>query len=754
MSLSPKLSLSHLVQQAMAVRSVADFESFRSLLTEAGADHERPVGDQTGNVTAISASGDPQHLVFELVTNSIDGILERLAAERRQAGIEVPDDPRTLAASVWDGGDADIANRIVLSMRESGEELRPTFTMRDIDGIGIAPAQVRHTIMSLNQSPKNMKLYLAGAFGKGGGTLHRESRGCVIVGRPSPQLCAELGCADEIWMTAVWATHEPGGKVRCWVYAVTDQFDPDHPGTTGGILSFPADGIDFAPGVMVTHVAYNAADLARHTKAAVDSRSLWVMGNTRLFDPVLPWSYTDERSGTDHKTMYGRARHFRDGSPQQMRESPIVAQVPVQDPDTGEIYELGLAAYLFERSARRNATARDHVVGFITNGQIQAHWDAAETRKRTAEAQGSFNGLRRVAENVLFLEVNCDQVPHVRRSEMVAPDRTHLTDTGLARAVQTAVADWLVNQPTISELEHDLALDASRGTSGVVIADKVLDEIGRKLGFTGVGANKTDAQPRPPEVLLPEPTALVGPQSVTVVAGVTKQISFSLNAEDDFFTRMGATATLVVTDLDPPVRGTPGALSRGRFTSSLVLDHGVDEGTYAAQCVVEWMSSATGSLKELRWDLKVRFVHEAPEVTPPDPKPGARPLVIMRDEGGTDLAGRLEDELTGNDWAELEPEQAAHAAKAGDQKVVALIVNQAFGPWTKYADELAGHHGDAVVTQRRNRYVVGAACAIGRLYGAAKAGTELANVPDELRGAVAAMCAEAVIASLPPAGDA
>jgi len=59
-----------------------------------------------------------------------------------------------------------------------------------------------------------------------------------------------------------------------------------------------------------------------------------------------------------------------------------------------------------------------------------------------------------------------------------------------------------------------------------------------------------------------------------------------------------------------------------------------------------------------------------------------------------------------------------------------------------------------VLTQRRNRYVVGAACAIGRLYGAAKQGMEFGDLPDEQRDAVAAMCAEAVIASLPPAADA
>ncbi|MBW3613919.1 MAG: hypothetical protein KY439_01230 [Actinobacteria bacterium] len=753
MPLEPIPTLTALVANAEAVTTVDEFDAFRAALAAAGAAHERPVGDMEGNVTAISASGDPQYLLFELVTNSIDGILERQAAELRRAGQAVPNDPRALAGQLWTGDAADVAERIVLRVRDSGESLRPTFTMRDREGIGISAPSVRRTIMSLGQSPKNTKLYLAGAFGKGGGTLHRESRGAVLIGRPSAALCAETGCADEIWITAVWATHEAGGKVRRWVYAVTDPFDPDHPADTGGILAFPAAGVDFEPGVMVTHVAYNAPDLARHTKAAVDSRSLWVMGNTRLYDPVLPWSYVDERDSAAEvrKTMYGRARNFRDGTPQQMRESPLVAKVPVQDPDTGEVHELAVSAFLFDRSARRNATARDHTVCFVTNGQVQAHWDAAETRKRTAEAQGSYTGLRRVAEQVLFVEVGCDAIPHVRRSEMVAPDRTRLTDNALARAVQTAVADWLVNQPTITELERDLAMNVSRGSSGIVIADKVLDEIGRKLGFTGVGAPTGDPPaPRPPEVLLPEPTQLTGPNTVTVIAGKTKQVSFALNAEDDFLGRGAATITFVVDDLESPVRGTPGPLSRGRFTTSVVLDDTTPEGVYGAYCLVEWLSAA-GSMKELRWDLKVKFLHEAPEPTPPDPKPGARPLVLLRDEGGPESAGYLEDQITGADWAALEPEQAAHAAKAGDRRVVAIIVNEAFRPWERYADELARNTSDAEVTRRRNRYIVGTACAIGRLYGAAKAGDALAGVADELRETVAALCAESVIASLPPA---
>src|SRR5437588_571299 len=86
-------------------------------------------------------------------------------------------------------------------------------------------------------------------------------------------------------------------------------------------------------------------------------------------------------------------------------------------------------------------------------------------------------------------------------------------------------------------------------------------------------------------------------------------------------------------------------------------------------------------------------------------------------------------------------------SSSGYRRVVAIIVNDTFRPWERYADELARNTSDAEVTRRRNRYVVGTACAIGRLDGATKSGDALAGVPDELRDTVKALCAESVVAS-------
>ena len=206
----------NLVKMAMEVATRADFDVLTAALRQAGASFERPVGDQAGNLSAISASGDPEHFVLELVTNAQDAVLERQAAAIRLTGESVPYSPRELAAVLGWPGETDtnqsLAQNIQLMFRHSGDKAKPTICIRDA-GIGIDPIQVRKTILSLNQAPKNYASYLQGNYGKGGSTLYRDGSGAVLLGRPSPELVAETGCEDNVWLTVVDAVHD-NGKVE------------------------------------------------------------------------------------------------------------------------------------------------------------------------------------------------------------------------------------------------------------------------------------------------------------------------------------------------------------------------------------------------------------------------------------------------------------------------------------------------------------------------------------------------------------
>jgi len=61
----------------------------------------------------------------------------------------------------------DLADEIVIRVFESASKKEPTVEVRDY-GVGIVPAALPLTILSLNAENKITKPYLAGAYGQGG----------------------------------------------------------------------------------------------------------------------------------------------------------------------------------------------------------------------------------------------------------------------------------------------------------------------------------------------------------------------------------------------------------------------------------------------------------------------------------------------------------------------------------------------------------------------------------------------------------
>lgn len=744
-----------LIDAALAVSTREEFDSLRAALAEFGANHERPVGDLAGNLSVISATGEPEHLVLELVTNAQDAVLERRASAMRQADEPVPLSPRKLAAKLgWPGEtktNQTLGQRIRLSFRDSGFSSRPTISCRD-HGIGVATEQVRKTILSLSQAPKDHAAYLLGNYGKGGSTMYRDGRGAVLVGRPSPEIIRQTGCEDRVWITLVDAVHDEG-KVERWTYAVTTEFDPDRPAESGDLLSFPAAEVDFEPGVMVTHVAYAAPGLGE-AKILRDRKSIYVLGNTRLFDPVLPWSIVDSRPSPTHdgRTMYGSRSNFMAGKQSQLPGSGIEGSLAVKDPDTSETYEIPITVFLFEKESRWSATAADHVVVFTSHGQVQAHWAHNETRNRTALATGTISGLRRVAKDVLFVDVVLDHLPPRLRSRAVSADRTRFTDIPVAKAIQEETARWLAEQPDLQELEKELSLDRSRSTDRLQVRSKILDEIARRLGFKGQPTRTPDEPrpPKPPQVLLDEPTQLSGNATITLVAGKTRTVHFSLNARDGFLMDRVADVELEVEGFDLTNEPRPSSLRRGRFSVEMLAAEKSSPGKYAATAKVSFLAKA-GGRKTLEWPFKITL-HDTPPERPEPPRPqgrGGRPVVEWADRDST-LVGDVSDELTGTELAELfkRPEYA----ELGDQRVTLIEVNKNYLSIRKYLDQVAQTSGDRTVSKREDRYVVGVAVALSRVLGVQPGSPDdkFHAVSNGERHELVRLAADGIVASLPP----
>src|SRR5713101_2722060 len=136
-----------------------------------------PVGREKNRGT-IEVSSDPARSAVERLTNGMDGVLE--LEYQRHSGLPDCRSPRE-AGVAWLGVPENglsamtpvqrraLAQRVSIRMEEGeGRESR-IVEVRD-RGIGMTPQEMPKTILSLNESNKLQKHYLAGAYGQGGST--------------------------------------------------------------------------------------------------------------------------------------------------------------------------------------------------------------------------------------------------------------------------------------------------------------------------------------------------------------------------------------------------------------------------------------------------------------------------------------------------------------------------------------------------------------------------------------------------------
>lgn len=253
----------------------------------------RPVGDNEANYGLINIGSDPGFALIERITNAVDAVIEREARRRigKKGDVRIPSSPRE-AAELWfqiPGGRVanlgdpknrePLADQVVVTLLEGTNRRQPTVAIRDL-GIGLTPALIPKTILSLSGTNKIDKPFLAGAYGQGGSTVLAFSpKGTLIVSRRQPDLL-EAALPDVVAITfARYEALDPAkNKNGRYAYLVTASQDVSY---------IPAKLLkNFAPGTSVVHF-----DLAIDQYAARMTQltgSLWWLLQNALFDPVLP----------------------------------------------------------------------------------------------------------------------------------------------------------------------------------------------------------------------------------------------------------------------------------------------------------------------------------------------------------------------------------------------------------------------------------------------------------------------------------
>ena len=234
------------------------------------------VGDRENNVGTIEGSADPGRSIIERVTNGIDAILEkehdkhngnpdcRTPREAAFAWLEVPLQGLSEISSTQRRG---LAQQIKVILQNGDGKDSRIIEIRD-EGIGITPENMRSTILSLNESNKIQKHYVAGMYGQGGSSTFARSKYTLIASRN--------GTDPRVGFTIVrYMDLDPNSfKSGHYVYLTFN----------GSVLQIEQDLDDFKAGTQVKHFGYDISNYS----SPVGQNSVYGLLNSILFDPILP----------------------------------------------------------------------------------------------------------------------------------------------------------------------------------------------------------------------------------------------------------------------------------------------------------------------------------------------------------------------------------------------------------------------------------------------------------------------------------
>lgn len=372
-----------------------------------------PVGRRPNNRGAIEVASDAGRSMIERVTNMLDALLE--LEHERHGGTPTCRSPRE-AASAWlgvpekEGLSAlsnkqrqDLAARAVVRL-EPGEGSQSRLMTVIDEGIGIEPERLEGTILSLNESNKIQKHYLAGTYGQGGSSTFAFCKYAVIVSRRDG--------SDRVGFTIVRYEDLPAEdfKTGRYVFLVKD----DAP------LAVAAVESDIETGTIVRHFGY---DMTGYT-SALGSKSVYGILGRIMFDPVSAIRF-ENRVHNWNRTIKG-ARNALNGAvddgDEDSKGPTLDHHVPMFNIDMGDYGSIGIEYWVLARpeavkGKKRTKPAENFVdatkpVILTHNGQNQGEISGRIIKDAKEGADLPFLQT----QGRLICHVNCDRLsPNAKR---------------------------------------------------------------------------------------------------------------------------------------------------------------------------------------------------------------------------------------------------------------------------------------------------------------------------------------------------
>ena len=281
-----------LAQLLWNARTPADVEAILSAVEAAEPLAWRAIGDRPNNNGTIRMASDPNLALIERVTNGMDAVLDFASLEHPGDEVANPREAARKWLGIPAGGLAEmiaterrnLAARLSVTFRDSGEKGRPTIVIQD-SGTGQAQKAVPKTLCSLNESNKIKQPWTMGTYGQGGSVTFGFSRATVILTRRHP---SHLGTddIDSVSWTVVQMHQYDDSVMPTYEYLVGG----DHELHTLPPALFP----DFPRGTRIIHIGYDWRGASTPF-----TTNPWQFFHSALFDPVMPFMLAGDRTANE-----------------------------------------------------------------------------------------------------------------------------------------------------------------------------------------------------------------------------------------------------------------------------------------------------------------------------------------------------------------------------------------------------------------------------------------------------------------------
>ncbi|GIW91511.1 MAG: hypothetical protein KatS3mg109_1943 [Pirellulaceae bacterium] len=437
-----------------------------------------PVGGKENNRGPIEVSADPGRSLVERLTNGIDAVLE--AEYKAHQGRPDCRSPRD-AAMAWMGVPKHglsamtpterqkLADRVTLTLLPGDGGAKRVVEIRDF-GIGLTPEEMPNTILSLNESNKIQKHYLAGTYGQGGSSTFAVCDVTLIASRRIDD--------RRVGFTVVKFADLPPEEYKTgrYVYLTLE----------GGVLAYEvSEDSEFPAGTLVRHFGY---DLSSYP-SPVGPNSVYGLLNQVLFDPVLPvWL----RSGVhDYRRVIKGSRNALNGA---VDEGDDQGRGPSLDHNMPLFYtfhyDYGNAAFeywVLERPTKANKRPSAAFVNpsrpiiLTLNGQNHAELSANIIRK---EAELPYLSQR------LIVHINCDRLTPAAKRALFASSREDARRGTVLQWIHEELVRILKSDDELTRLNNEARAQGIRERDETAI-EQMRREVARLLRLHGISVGQT-----------------------------------------------------------------------------------------------------------------------------------------------------------------------------------------------------------------------------------------------------------------------